>query len=745
MSATPFRTRRRLLRLTALGVIAALAASACSGDDESASTTAAPASSAATTAAVTTEAPTTTGAPPVAATAFTLAYVEPAAGLLGDLATAQRRGMEDALNDMNAAGGVLGGSVAMTTITEPRSGDVGRTVTDAVSAGANAIVGPAGSTSATAMIPALEAAGMVACSGSATAPSLSTADTTGRLYRTAVSDEHLVAHIVDTLRQRLTDGGSVAVVARDDAYGVGVGAGLTVALTSQGIPATVIPYSSSTVLFADTAAAVAAAGAQQVVLVSYGEGAALLASLVKAGVATTSIIGLDGMFAPRLAAQAFPDDPTKADGVTIVGTTGARDYTASLVERNPNGQVVYAAQVYDCAVALALAAEASGSTDATTLAAQLAAVTSGGVACTTFADCISKLRAGEDIDFDGRSGTIGFDANGDPSSARFTSTVVAGGTLSETTTVDIDIAGQRQQAEYESAIASAGFTTNLQGKLTLLGFYKGPIDGIYDDEVIAAVAAFQTSVGLPATGQYDQATDEALRAKLGSGAATISQATADLQLLLTQLGLYRGPIDGIYSQAVIDAVKALQAALGVPQTGVIDVATLKAAYEQGLATQPEPPAPSTTTVPPPPTTEPPVTLPDSPDIVDTLASDPRFTTVAGLIIIAGLRDELTQPGPFTIFAPTNDAFAAAGPEVLAALISDPQALRSLLLYHVVPGQRDSGSLTDGTLPTLSGAGLGISRTDAVRVNGVAVIVPDIRAGNGIIHGIEAVLSPATPL
>ena len=749
--ATPF-TRTRLARIAALTVVAALAAGACSGDDDSATTTAPTTAAPDTTAGPDSTVPPTTEAPPVAATAFTLAYVEPAAGLLGDLATAQRRGMEDALNDINAAGGVLGGSVAMTTITEPRSGDVARVVTDAVAAGANAIVGPAGSTTATAMIPALEVAATTACSGSATAPSLSSSDTSGRFFRTAVSDEHLVAHLVDTLRTRLPEGGSVAVVARDDAYGIGVGAGLTASLTAQGIAATIVSYSSSTVLFTDTAAAVAASGAQQVVIVSYGEGASLLSSLVKAGVPTTSIIGLDGMFTPRVAAQAFPSSPTSADGVTIIGTTGARDYIGSLIERNPDGQVVYAAQVYDCAVALTLAAQAAGSTDATAIATQMPAVTAGGVACTTYADCSSKLRAGEDIDFDGRSGTIGFDAQGDPSSARFTSTVIAGGQLGETASVDIDIAAQRDQAAYEAAIASAGFTTNLQGKLTLLGFYSGPIDGIYDDDVIAALAAFQTSVGLPATGQYDQATDDALRAKLGSGAATISQATADLQLMLTQLGYYRGPIDGKYSQAVIDAVKKLQADLGVPQTGVVDAATLKAAYEQGLANQPEPPVPSTTTTaPPPPTTAapeptvPPVTLPATPDLVDTLEADPRFTTLAGLIIIAGLRDDLAQAGPFTIFAPTNDAFAALDAATLAALIGDPNALRSLLLYHVVPGGYDAGSLVDGTLPTLNGASLAVSLADGVRVNGAVVVAADIRASNGIIHGIDAVLSPVTPV
>ena len=656
-------------RRTAAAVVAALltstALAACVDDADSIPTTA-PTTAPATTVEVSTSVP--------LETALTLAYVEPPAGLLGDLATAQRRGLEDAVAEINAAGGVLGGALAVVTITEPRAGDVGRVVTDAVAAGAHAIVGPAGSTSAAAMLPALDAAASIACSGSATAPSLSSADTTGRFFRTAVSDEHLVGHVVEVLRSRLPEGGSVAIAARDDTYGTGVGGGLAAALTAQGVSATLVPYSSTTVLFASTAAAVAATGADQVVMVSYGEGSSLLAALVDAGVAPTSIIGLDGTFVPRLASLAFPADPTRADGTTIIGTTGTRDYLASLVERSPQGQVVYAPQVFDCAVSLALAALAAGSTESAEIAARMPEVTTGGVTCTTFADCASKLRSGEDIDYDGRSGTIGFDEAGDPSSARFTTTVIAGGVLAESTSTDIDLDAARNDAANQAAIASASFTTNLQGKLRLLGFYGGPIDGVWDDDVTAALAAFQASVGLPATGVYDGPTDEALRTTLGAGAGAITQATVELQLLLTQLGLYTGPVDGIYSQGVIDAVKALQGELGVPQTGIVDAATLRAAYERGLADAPQPPAPTTTVAPPPPPTTtppPPTTAPTAPDLVDTLAANPQFTTLAGLIIIAGLRADLAQPGPFTIFAPTNDAFAALGSDTLATLLADP--------------------------------------------------------------------------
>jgi peptidoglycan hydrolase-like protein with peptidoglycan-binding domain len=123
----------------------------------------------------------------------------------------------------------------------------------------------------------------------------------------------------------------------------------------------------------------------------------------------------------------------------------------------------------------------------------------------------------------------------------------------------------------------------LQADLKVLGFYNGPIDGIYDDDVKAAVAAFQTSVGLPATGELDDATATAISGAITTGTSALATSTFQLQQMLTQLGFYTGPLDGNYSQATIAAVKSLQASLGVPQTGIIDVPTLAAAYSKGVA------------------------------------------------------------------------------------------------------------------------------------------------------------------
>jgi branched-chain amino acid transport system substrate-binding protein len=105
------------------------------------------------------------------------------------------------------------------------------------------------------------------------------------------------------------------------------------------------------------------------VLVSYGEGVRLLAELVDAGVSADRIIGLDGMFDPRVSSRAFPSDPARADGVRMIAPSGDRAFIGRLVADETLPQVVFGAQMYDCAILAALAAHAAGSDDPAAFAA----------------------------------------------------------------------------------------------------------------------------------------------------------------------------------------------------------------------------------------------------------------------------------------------------------------------------------------------------------------------------------------
>lgn len=132
------------------------------------------------------------------------------------------------------------------------------------------------------------------------------------------------------------------------------------------------------------------------------------------------------------------------------------------------------------------------------------------------------------------------------------------------------------------------------------------------------------------------------------------------------------------------------------------------------------------------------------DIVDT-AIAANFTTLATALQAAELVDALKAAGPFTVFAPTDQAFAnftTAANISLESLVQDKANLTNVLKYHVVAGKLMSANLTSGSVPTLlEGKNLTINTTAGVMVNGAKVITPDISATNGVIHVIDTVLIP----
>ena len=131
------------------------------------------------------------------------------------------------------------------------------------------------------------------------------------------------------------------------------------------------------------------------------------------------------------------------------------------------------------------------------------------------------------------------------------------------------------------------------------------------------------------------------------------------------------------------------------------------------------------------------------DIVDTAVADGRFTTLATALTEAGLIDTLKGDGPFTVFAPTDDAFAKIPAATLNALIADKAQLTAVLTYHVISGRvmaADVVKLTDAD--TVNGLPVTIKVDgDKVYVNDAQVIITDILCSNGVIHVIDTVLLP----
>ncbi len=130
------------------------------------------------------------------------------------------------------------------------------------------------------------------------------------------------------------------------------------------------------------------------------------------------------------------------------------------------------------------------------------------------------------------------------------------------------------------------------------------------------------------------------------------------------------------------------------------------------------------------------------NIVDTMIAAGHFTTFASALNAAGLTDELAAKGPFTVFAPTDEAFKKLPPGGYDSLLKDVGKLKAILNYHVVSGYFTARDVKSGEVMTLQGSPLttAVSSWD-VRVNGARVTKADIVTTNGIVHAIDAVILP----
>ncbi|MGX9355595.1 fasciclin domain-containing protein [Roseobacteraceae bacterium S113] len=132
------------------------------------------------------------------------------------------------------------------------------------------------------------------------------------------------------------------------------------------------------------------------------------------------------------------------------------------------------------------------------------------------------------------------------------------------------------------------------------------------------------------------------------------------------------------------------------------------------------------------------------DIVDTASDAGTFETLLAAATAAGLVDTLKGDGPFTVFAPTDEAFAALPEGTVAALLlpENKDQLVSILTYHVVAGKVMSTDLSDDmTAATVQGSDIMIDLDDGVKINDASVVLADIEASNGVIHVIDSVILP----
>ena len=129
------------------------------------------------------------------------------------------------------------------------------------------------------------------------------------------------------------------------------------------------------------------------------------------------------------------------------------------------------------------------------------------------------------------------------------------------------------------------------------------------------------------------------------------------------------------------------------------------------------------------------------DIVETAVAAGDFKTLATALEKAGLVDVLKGKGPFTVFAPTDAAFAKVPKDQLDALLADKAKLTAVLTYHVVPGKVMAKDVKAGEVKTVQGSALTVSTAGGVKVDNANVVKTDIVADNGVIHVIDSVVLP----
>jgi branched-chain amino acid transport system substrate-binding protein len=317
-----------------------------------------------------------------------------------------------AVDDINAAGGVLGADVALLEFDSGTDPAVAApNVNSALAQGADVIIGAAASGVTQSFLDTLNQNGVPNCSPSATSPSFNDQANASIMYRTVPPDEFVAPIIADEIVND-GNGDNVVIVARSDDYGVAL-AGL-VGENLEALNATVastIQYTDETT-FASEADDIVGANPSAVVIISFREAATLLGLLVDQGLDPATFYGADGVFSGQLPGL-VGGDASVIDGMKVIGAAGNADFNDRLSEEGVS-DFIYGGQGYDCVMITALWAAVEGTDDTSQWDPQtLLNITDGGTVCTTWADCIALVDAGEDIDYDGQSGPLAL-APGNP-------------------------------------------------------------------------------------------------------------------------------------------------------------------------------------------------------------------------------------------------------------------------------------------------------------------------------------------
>lgn len=342
----------------------------------------------------------------------------PSSGGVAFIGPAQVAGVNAAVREINAAGGVNGAPVV---VVNRDSGDAStqkaeESFADLVAQGVDVVIGPSSSVLSQRLLGLAADAGIPLISPAATYPQLTALDTEGAFFRTIASYPHQAIVLADLFADR--DVASVAIVFRDDDLGSSLSAALATALETAEIDleAVEVAVDASAEDLTDAIEAVKEAEPDVVVLATPDNG-----DQTKALITQLSAAGSGGaklwLTSQNLAdySQTLPAGLLNGVNGLLEGAEADAAFQAKIKQEDPG--VVdfrYAAEAYDATVLAALAAVLAGDDGGASIARMLGAASVDGIKCTSFGECVDVLRTQPDIDYDGISGSVNLDAQGDP-------------------------------------------------------------------------------------------------------------------------------------------------------------------------------------------------------------------------------------------------------------------------------------------------------------------------------------------
>lgn len=431
------RTTSRVARLSAVGISLTLFLAACGNDkDDSSSKTTTPAGGATTTtAAFTPTPPDQNGGRKEGDGELVIGAVLPQSGNLAQLGPPMIEGAKMAVADINKAGGVNGKPVRLIVKDDGGGGndDLALTSVDQLinNDKVDAIVGAAASGTTKSIIDKVTSAGIVECSPSNTGSDLSTWKDKGLYFRTPPADD-LQAQ---ALAKVISDDGkqNVAIVAQNTDYGTGFVRYLDPALTKSGAKVVAdVTYEPDGTAFDVEVGKVVGAKPDAIALIGYPEdGGKVLAEMLKQKVdfKKTTVYVTDGLQSNELYKAVDKSNPKVTEGIrgtapSAAPESGAEFFPEAFKNFAPDVQSpIYSAQSYDCVMAIALAAQKTGSDAPFDIAKEIISITRGATKdakqCSTAKDCLEAAKGGGDINYDGASGKLDFTDVGEPSAGSY--------------------------------------------------------------------------------------------------------------------------------------------------------------------------------------------------------------------------------------------------------------------------------------------------------------------------------------